>query len=375
MNRWWIKAAAVLMAMFGAAMTALAPKAKVTFPTMASAMALIEAESGKVLYSQAADMPLPMASTTKIMTALVVLENCDMDEEVKIPAEAVGTEGSSIYLKEGESMSVKDLLYGLMLSSGNDAAVALAVHTAGSVEAFVGMMNGRALAMGLEKTRFVTPNGLHSDGHCTTALELCMTAREALANEHFREIVSTKYYRTETGSVPRTFKNKNSLLWNYDGAFGVKTGYTMAAGRCLVFGAERDGMTVIGAVLNCRPMFETAAKLMDLAFENYVKETVVREGDPIGTAIIENGEDALLEVAAKDSIIDVLENAEKRTYTIETELYEGLRAPIRAGDEIGSLTVKCGEETVGATKLVAVNSIAERGFDHWWRLLISAFAA
>ena len=372
-------AAAFLLAA-SAAMMALAPKAEEAgeaaraAASSASAMALIECSAGKLLAGSNENVRLPMASTTKIMTALVVLENCSPEELVKIPEEAVGAEGSSVYLKRGEEMTVIDLLYGLMLASGNDAAIALAIHTAGSVEAFADMMNARAEKMGLRSTHFVTPNGLHNDEHLTTAYELCLIAAEAIKNPVFREIVSTEYYEAKSGLVPRTFKNKNSLLWTYEGAFGVKTGYTSAAGRCLVFGAEREGMIVIGAVLNCRPMFETAAELMDIAFDSYEAHKALDPETALFSKTVENGDRTLLEVRAKESIIDLTEKGFEPCYRLELE-YFGLALPINAGDTVGRAYVYSGTELIGSTELIAANTVKRRGFDYWWRYLVSFFAA
>ncbi len=376
-----IKACAALLLAFGVMLMALAPKAESAVPDKdvaglapeAGAMALIELESGEMLAGKNEDTELPMASTTKIMTALVVLENCDTEELVSIPDEAVGTEGSSVYLQKGESMIVKDLLYGLMLASGNDAAVALAVHAGGSVSGFVDMMNARAEKMGLEHTAFVNPNGLHAAGHRTTALELCRIAAEAMKNEEFREIVSTKYYRCESGSIERTFKNKNSLLWDYEGALGVKTGYTMAAGRCLVFAAEREGMTLIGAVLNCRPMFETAKELLDSAFDTFAVERIIGKGEAVTKAFVENGVKNVLEVCAKESIIVVMKKDEGRSFRTAVRLRPELKAPVEAGEKVGVLTVYEGEAVIWHTDLIAACSVRERDFCFWWKLLTRCF--
>lgn len=375
MNRLWIRACAALLLAVMTLMLMTAPKAEPAMNVRASAFALIDAESGRLLFGKNENLRLPMASTTKIMTALVTLESCALDEMVGIPDEAVGAEGSSMYLERGESLSVRDLLYGLMLASGNDAAVALAVHVGGSVKDFVGLMNVRADSMGLRSTHFITPNGLSAEGHLTTARELCLIAREAMKNEDFAQIVSTKYYRTETGGAVRSFKNKNSLLWSYDGAFGIKTGYTMAAGRCLVFGAERNGMRVIGAVLNCRPMFDEAARLMDLAFESFVPVTVIGKGTRVFDVYVENSEECLLEVSAKDSIIRLMRSNESALLCTEYELYPDLSPPIRAGDEVGVLRIRENGETIGSTALVASNTVLPYGYGYWWKLLSKRFAA
>ena len=203
----------------------------------ADAAYLIEANSGRVLYTKNENAHLPMASTTKIMTALLAIESGRMDETVTVPDEAVGTEGSSMYLKKGETLRFSDLVYGLMLTSGNDAAVAIACLLDGSTAAFADRMNARAEALGLNDTHFVTPNGLHDPNHYTSARDLAMLSAKALEDPTFAKIVSTQYHRTE-GSNPRTLKNKNRLLWEYEGGVGVKTGYTKKAGKCLVFAAE-----------------------------------------------------------------------------------------------------------------------------------------
>ncbi|HWR19998.1 MAG TPA: D-alanyl-D-alanine carboxypeptidase family protein, partial [Clostridia bacterium] len=212
---------------------------------------LLEAGTGKVLYEKNAYIKLPMASTTKVMTAILALECCALSDTVTVTEDAYGTEGSSIYLELEEKMSVEDLLYGLMLNSGNDAAVALAVHIGGSLEGFANLMNAKAREIGANNTNFVTPHGLPNGDHYTTAYDLALISAYALKNEDFCTIVGTTYHRTTTGNFQRTFKNKNKLLWQYEGGNGIKTGYTKAAGKCLSFAAQREGMQLIGVVLNC----------------------------------------------------------------------------------------------------------------------------
>lgn len=222
----------------------------------------MEVSTGAVLEENNADVKLPMASTTKIMTAVIVIEDCDPDEVIEVPDEAVGAEGSSIYLKKGEKISVKDLLYGLMLRSGNDAAAALAIHHSGSIQKFAEKMNEKAKALGAENTNFANPSGLPDDSHFTTARDLCRIACHAMKNPKFKEIVGTKNYSGEF----RSFTNKNKMLYSYDGANGVKTGYTKNAGRCLVSSAERNGMEVVCVVLNCPEMYERSKQILDECF-------------------------------------------------------------------------------------------------------------
>lgn len=240
----------------------------------ASAEIAMELRTGTVLRESNADIKLPMASTTKIMTAIIVVEDCKLDEVFTVPDAAVGVEGSSIYLKKGEEINVIDLLYGLMLRSGNDAATALAIHHSGSVEKFVEVMNGRAEKIGAKNTHFKNPSGLPDDEHYTTARDLCEIARYAMQNETFKEIVSTKSYK----GIYRSYANKNKMLYNYEGANGVKTGYTVKAGRCLVTSAERDGMDVVCVVLNCPDMYERSGNILDTCF-NCFKLVKIDEND------------------------------------------------------------------------------------------------
>ena len=224
-----------------------------------------ELYSGTVLQACNADAALPMASTTKIMTALLICEDCDLDRVVTVPDCAVGVEGSSIYLKKGEEIDVRDLLYGLMLRSGNDSATALAVIHSGSVDKFTDDMNARARELGAMSTHFTNPSGLPDDDHYTTARDLCAIARAAMQNVIFRKVVGTKNWN----GAYRSYSNKNKMLYNYDGATGVKTGYTMKAGRCLVSSAMRDGMEIVTVVLNEYDMYGKSAALLDYGFENY----------------------------------------------------------------------------------------------------------
>ena len=230
----------------------------------------IELTHGNVLYEKNADIALPMASTTKIMTALLIAEDCDLSEVITVPDEAVGVEGSSIYLKHGEQLSVKDLLHGLMLRSGNDAATALAIHHSGSVDKFVDAMNAKAIEIGAKNTHFSNPSGLPNDKHYTTARDLCNIARYAMNNEIFAEVVGCKNYAGDY----RNFINKNKILYSLEGANGVKTGYTVKAGRCLVSSAKRGDMDVVCVVLNCYDMYERSSQIIDDCFDKYCVEKI-----------------------------------------------------------------------------------------------------
>ncbi len=224
---------------------------------------VLEVSSRRILSEKNADRTLPMASTTKILTAITVIDDCELDEQVTVPREAAGTEGSSVYLKAGEILTVRDLLYGLMLRSGNDCAVTLAIYHSGCMEKFAEAMNKKAVSLGAEQSYFANPHGLPDNRHKTTARDLAVISAYALSNETFREIVSTKYYQ------PKNWYNKNKMLTEYSGATGVKTGFTVNAGRCLVTSAVRDGMELVCVVLNSPQMYERSAELLDKGFSAY----------------------------------------------------------------------------------------------------------
>ena len=252
-----------LLAFFCALCLAPAGKMGASAATESEAECVMEVSSRRILSEKNGQDCLPMASTTKIMTALVILDDCRLDEEVVIPQAAQGVEGSSVYLKAGDKYTVEELLYGLMLRPGNDCAVALAIHHSGSVERFARKMNEKAILLGTRDTFFVNPHGLPAKGHHTTARDLALIAACAMEDPTFEKIVSTKYYATHS------WQNKNKMLRQYDGANGIKTGYTVEAGRCLVTGARRNGVQLVCVVLNSPQMYERSAELLDAAFEKF----------------------------------------------------------------------------------------------------------
>lgn len=260
-------------------------RAATEFATSAQSAVVMERTSGRVLWQKNADKQLPMASTTKIVTALTVLKTVsDLDKLVEIPAQASGIEGSSIYLRAGEHLTIRELLYGLMLRSGNDCAVALALEAGGTVENFCRLMNDTAAELGCTNSNFSNPHGLPDDSHYTSARDLATITCAALANPEFAEIVSTKSIKiaNEGYDYLRVLTNKNKLLFNCAGADGVKTGYTKKAGRCFVGSATRNGMQVVVVVLNCGPMFEDTATLLDAAFAAYELKCIVPQNKLCG---------------------------------------------------------------------------------------------
>lgn len=257
----------------------------------AQAAVMTEVSSGKILYSKNADKVLPMASTTKIMTALVAVEAAGdrLDEVVEISDSAAGVEGSSMYLEKGEKMTLRELLYGLMLSSGNDAAVAIAENIGGSVEGFVDMMNQKAAEMGLTSTHFVNPNGLPDESHYSSANDMAKMTCHAMKNPDFAEIVGTKSYNIsgEGKSYPRTLSNHNKLLRMYEGCIGVKTGFTKAAGRCLVSCAERDGLMLVCVTLNAPDDWNDHTLMFNYGFENFTAEDFMPPEPELPKATVE----------------------------------------------------------------------------------------
>ena len=235
----------------------------------AKAAVLMDADSGRILYEKNGHQAMANASTTKILTCIIALENCDLDSEVTVSALAASQPKVHLGMREGQKFYLKDLLYGLMLQSGNDCAVALACLTSGSVENFAMLMNHVARKAGASDSHFANPHGLPDDKHFSTARDMAAISSFAMANETFRSIVSTKVYKDcpyAGRDYNRVITNKNKMLTMLEGGNGIKTGYTKAAGRCLISSAERDGKEVICVVLSCGPMFEESCGLIEDAF-------------------------------------------------------------------------------------------------------------
>ncbi len=310
-------------------------------PSVSAQAAIVtEISSGRVLFSKNSDVQLPMASTTKIMTALVATEAAGdrLDEVIEISASAAGVEGSSMYLEQGEKMTLRELLYGLMLSSGNDAAVAIAEHIGGSVSDFVALMNEKATELGLTNTRFANPNGLPDESHYSSAHDMAKMTEYAIKNPDFAEIVKTKSYSIsgEGKAYPRTLTNHNRLLRMYDGCIGVKTGFTKAAGRCLVSCAERDGMTLVCVTLNAPSDWNDHSAMLDFGFENYNMVQLTDTETPLCTAEIDGSYNVPIPVYASREIFFPLSEGE--TLIPEIQLFPHLSAPIEQGECVGKIS-------------------------------------
>ncbi len=259
---------------------------------------VLDAVSGRVLFERSANEQSLIASTTKIMTALIVCEQCNVLDRMRIPTEAVGIEGSSMYLREGEILTLQELLYGLMLSSGNDAAVALAIYCGGTVEGFAELMNDKARILGLKGTHFENPNGLDSPGHYSTARDLAVLAAYAMENPIFAKTVSAKSVKIGE----RYLTNHNKLLWRLEGADGVKTGYTQAAGRILVSSARRDGRRLIAVTIDAPDDWNDHVSLLEDGFSRYSVQRIVSAGDCIDILDVVGGESHKIEVLAAEDL-------------------------------------------------------------------------
>ena len=335
--------------------------------TSALACVIIDEASGRVLLSHHADEPLPMASTTKVMTALLAIELGDPDAPVTCSRTAFGVPGTSIYLSEGETLTLRQMLYGLMLASGNDAATAIAEHIGGTVDDFCAMMTARAAELGCMSTVFLTPHGLPQEGHYTTARDLALIAREAMTHELFREIVGTQRAAIpwEGRSYDRVLNNKNRLLSTYEGATGIKTGYTKKAGRCLVFGAEREGIRIIGVVLNCPDWFGEAARLMDMAFERYEAVTMLHMGDAAGCVPVTLCADPSVDALLSADLTGVV--AKGTIPQVEIDLPDTVEAPVIKGQRLGTARLVSGGMTVAEVPLVAASTLHRDDFPARWQ--------
>ncbi|MBQ9952458.1 MAG: D-alanyl-D-alanine carboxypeptidase [Clostridia bacterium] len=334
-------------------------RASEPFTVEAKASVLIDAASGRVLFAQNANERLPMASTTKIMTAIIALENSLPGEKVTAGKNASGVEGSSIYLSVGEELSMEHMLYGLMLRSGNDAAVAIAEHVSGSVSAFAEEMNAKAKQLGAN-AHFVNPHGLPAEGHEASALAMALIMRSAMTLPDFRTITATtrKVIPWVGNEYSRVLENKNRLLTTYEGANGGKTGYTKAAGRCLVFSAKRNGLELIGTVLGCPTWFDTAETLLDYGFENFRSETALAEGQTAGSVRLRGGSSDSVAVVAGGELSAAI--AEGQPFTVHYEYAPDLAAPVRKGDVIGQAYIRSDGETLAGCPLLAAEDI-----DRW----------
>ena len=355
-----------------------------TKPTINSRRyAIYDRLSGRCIYGKDENKQTAMASTTKIMTAIIVVENCKLEDIVTITAKAAGTGGSTLGINKDDKITVNDLLYGLMLRSGNDAAVALAIHTAGSVEEFANMMNQKAKQLNLKNTHFVTPHGLDNEEHYTTAYELAKITDYALKNKTIAKIVATKSTTIYINEMPRQINNTNELLGNVEGVYGVKTGFTNNAGRCLVTSVKRGDMDLIVVVLGAdtrKDRAKDSMKLIEYAFKKYrvinVEEIINKEFE-LWKQINENRiyidkGTTNVELELEDVKIKKLtgENEPK----IEINAVSNLVAPVEKEKRIGTLTVKIENEIKEEIEIKTKNVLKKRGIIEYFNIISKIYS-
>ncbi len=320
----------------------------------AESAVVIDAENGRVMFEKNAYTTHGMASTTKIITAITALETGDLNSVAKVSAKTAAVEGSSMYLEENEEITLENLLYGLMLVSGNDAATAIAEHISGSEEKFVELMNQKAAEIGALSTHLENPHGLSAETHFTTAYDLAKITAYALKNPKFAEIVSTKTKNITSadGSV-RTLNNHNRFLRIYDGCIGVKTGFTKATGRCLVTAVRKSDMTLICVTL-CDPNdWDDHKAMYDYVFDRYSPKLIASAGQSFGTAPVAHGILPETQAVLADDFLIPIAEGEAEQVTLTTEISDGLEAPVAAGDRVGTLTASLGETVLGEAPLTA----------------------
>ena len=352
------------------------PSAATATPSIdAGSAVLADLDSGRVLFASDPDERRPIASVTKVMTALVVLERADPDDVVTVSEEAAGPRVAGISglgLQVGERIRVRELLYALLLQSANDAAEALAEHVSGSVEAFVDLMNTRGVGLGLTRTRFDSPNGLDDEGY-STARDLVRLTRAAYEVPGFADLVATRFHTVHSPTAgPRIVQNRNALLWLYPGAIGVKTGFTTPAGFCLVAAAERDGERLVAVVLG-EPgePFSDAATLLNHGFAAFERRTLLERGAPLGTVEVA-GRDVAVSAGGSVAALVAIGAGVERTIVLE----DRVAYPPRLGEVIGGVRLSAAGRRVGLVPLVVsgVPPPPPPDAGSWWGRALGAVA-
>lgn len=358
---------------------------------IAEAAYLIDMTTGKVLFEKNPDKQLYPASTTKMMTCILGLENLSTQDYMTVDAEAASIGGNTMNLKAGEEINIGNLLSAMMVISGNDAAVAVAKQVSGSVDEFAKLMNAKAEELGCTNTHFVNPNGLHDDNHYSTARDLANIAVYCMQNDVFRRIVSRAEVEVPVTNITlseRHYQNTNLLLFDttknnsvyvdgelrvckYDGCIGIKTGYTAKAGGCLVSAAERNGTTLLCVVLNSgsTERFSDSIALLDWGFENYKTSAILESGWVAGSVKVKKGVESRVDaILPEDAVVTIPAEANESVITIEATLDDSVMAPVEAGTVIGKVTLLRVDKPMAEYDLVAATSI-ERGTGSWVKTL------
>lgn len=340
------------------------------------AAALIDARNGQFLYEKNPSQQLYPASTTKILTAVIALENSRLDDMVTITAEACNIEGSAVGLLEGEQIMMEDLLYALMLNSGNDTAVAIAIHVAGSVAGFTELMNQKAAKLGAVDSHFANPHGLTDPDHYTTAHDMALISSYAMQNPAFREIVVTKTANIDREDpLAQTYlENHNRLLWNYEGTIGVKNGYTDAARQCLVSAANRNDRELLAVVLKTEGenIWTDSKALLDYGFDNYKNVCLTEAGKNAGEVAIRFGAAESVPVLTGCSLNYNFANDENADFRPEVQLAASVTAPVKAGAKLGEVVYFAGDREIGRVDLIAQEQVERKVLAHIWPWLITA---
>ena len=329
---------------------------------------VMDTVTGQILYERDIDARRYPASTTKMMTLIVALEHGKLDDIVTVSKNAEGVEGSTLWLVQGDKIPLGELLTGMMMHSGNDATVAVAEHIAGSVPAFVRMMNDKAEELGANSTHFMNPNGLPDEKHYTTAYDLAKIAAYGYSLPHFEEIVGKQEALYDWVKDPaKKLRNENQMLWLYRGANGVKTGYTDAAGRCLVSAARRDGMQLVAVVLDSYYMWNDSIALLDYGFQNAHPKTLVKKGEVVAKVDVADGSHDELELVAAESLVAVEKTGETAKVERKVEVPREVAAPIKKGDVIGKVVCYYDGKAQGSIYLLAAQDVEYYSF--WDNLL------
>jgi len=346
-----------------------APAGKAAAPAVEAASALlVDAETGAVLFARNARQRRAIASTTKIMTAILVLEHGRLDEMATVSEHASQAGQSSVWLQPGERLSLRDLLKGILIRSGNDAAVAAAEYVAGSEQTFVARMNARARELGARDSHFVNPHGLHDPDHYSTAADLALLARHAMRDETFRSIVRSKTDVIANSREPwdRLLTNRNRLLWQMPEADGIKTGFVNESGRCLVCSATREDWRLIGVLLDSPDMFEEARALLEHGFAHFRRIRFAGEGQRVGRVAVRRGSARWVPIVAAGHVSVVVPRASAAEYRSETVL-DPPRAPIEQGQELGRMDLLRDGEVIESAPLLAGAAVGRA----WWAIALT----
>ncbi len=310
----------------------------------AKSFLLYNPDTNTVITEKNADIKLPMASTTKIMTALLAIEKLDPKDKVTVPMEAVGIEGSSLYLSEGDKINAEDLIYSVLLQSANDAAAALAIQISGDIASFAELMTHRAHEIGAMNTKFQNPHGLDAEGHYTTARDLALISAEAMRNETFKRIVKTYKYTFLIGDKTRTVVNHNKMLKRYDGCIGIKTGYTKKSGRCLVTASKKNGVTLIAVTLSAPNDWNDHKRLLNLGSNLFTADNIFDIANIPTEIKVINSDKQEIDIGIPDKENILVHKKDEAIEVIDIDIPQYLAKTTKKGDVIGSVTVRIGDK-------------------------------